>query len=158
MRKTLVRLGMGVAATAAALALMAPAAHATEGSDHDDGASTSTKPEGTLLDAWANRDMDIGTFGSAMAQAGDSRIDGIGGILDGWANRDKDISFGAAMAAATGSRMGGFGAGSILDGWGNRDMDIGAFAMGSAMAQALSETTWRNADTPNGGETLGSDW
>ena len=51
MRKTLVRLGMGVAATAAALALMAPAAHATEGSDHDDGASTSTKPEGTLLDA-----------------------------------------------------------------------------------------------------------
>ena len=101
------------------------AAHATEGSDHDDGASTSTKPEGTLLDAWANRDMDIGTFGSAMAQAGDSRIDGIGGILDGW---------------------------------GNRDMDIGAFAMGSAMAQALSETTWRNADTPNGGETLGSDW
>jgi hypothetical protein len=39
---------------------------------------------GTRLDGWANRDLDIGAFGSAMTA-------GIGTRLDGWANRDLDI-------------------------------------------------------------------
>jgi hypothetical protein len=69
MRKTLVRLGMGVAATAAALALVAPAAHATGARDVEDGASASAQTPfpGSILDGWGNRDIDI-SFGSAMAQ------------------------------------------------------------------------------------------
>lgn len=55
MRKTLVRLGMGVAATAASLARVAPAAHATGGRDVEDGASASAQPPfpGSILDGWA---------------------------------------------------------------------------------------------------------
>jgi hypothetical protein len=46
---------------------------------------------GDLLDGWANRDLDIDAFGSAMAEGFSSR-------LDGWANRDLDIdAFGSAM-------------------------------------------------------------
>jgi hypothetical protein len=93
MRKTLVRLGMGVAATAAALALVAPAADATGGRDVEDGASASAQSPfpGSILDGWANRDMDI-SFGSAMAA-------GVGDLLDGWADRDIEIdAFGSAMA------------------------------------------------------------
>ena len=67
MRRNLVRLGAVIAATAAPLALMAPAAHATGGCDSGDGASGSamTAGIGTRLDGWANRSLDIGAFGSA---------------------------------------------------------------------------------------------
>jgi hypothetical protein len=92
MRKSLVRLGMGVAATAAALAMVAPAAHATGGRDVEDGGSASTpapSPRSTL-DGWGKQDLDV-SFGSAMAA-------GVGDLLDGWANRDVDINaFGSAM-------------------------------------------------------------
>jgi hypothetical protein len=84
---------MGVAATAAALVLVAPAAHATGGRDVDDGASASAEAPfaGSTLDGWADRDIDIDAVGSAMAA-------GFGDLLDGWANRDIDIdALGSAM-------------------------------------------------------------
>ena len=113
MRRNLVRLAVAIAATAAPLALMVPAAHATGGCNSGDGASSSAQALDSILDGWANRDLDIGIFASAMTA-------GTGSILDGWANPDVDISsFGSAMTAGTGS---------ILDGWGNRDLDIGIFA------------------------------
>jgi len=66
-RRNLVPLGVAIAATAASLALIAPAAHATGGCDSGDGASGSamTAGIGTRLDGWANRDLDNGAFGSA---------------------------------------------------------------------------------------------
>jgi hypothetical protein len=114
MRKSLVRLGMGVAATAASLALVAPAAQASGGRDVDDGASASDQSPvaGSILDGWANRDLDISAFGSAIAP-------GISDLMDGWANRDLDLSFGSAPAP---------GVGDLMDGWANRDMDISAFS------------------------------
>jgi hypothetical protein len=134
MRRNLVRLAVAIAAIAAPLVLMVPAAHATGGCDSGDGASGSAQALGSILDGWANRDLDIGIFASAEPPD----------LLDGWANRDLDISaFGSAMATGIGSRVDGWanpdvdissfgsamtaGTGSILDGWGNRDLDISAF-------------------------------
>jgi hypothetical protein len=92
MRRSLFRLAMGVAATAAALAMVAPAAHATGGGAVEDRRSASTpapSPRSTL-DGWGKQDLDV-SFGSAMAA-------GVGDLLDGWANRDVDINaFGSAM-------------------------------------------------------------
>jgi hypothetical protein len=93
MRKTLVGLGTGVAATAAALALVAPTASITGGRDVEDrmSASAESPSPGSILDSWGNRDLDI-SFGSAMARS-------VGGREDGWADRDIDVdAFGAAMA------------------------------------------------------------
>ena len=102
MRKQ-VRLGVAIAAAAAALALMAPSAHATGGRDMGDGAPGPAQGIGSILDGWANRDMDIGTFISDF------------GRLDGWANRDVAIS-----AFSSDFRIG-----CRVDGWANRDVDIG---------------------------------
>ena len=85
MRRNLVRLAVAIAAIAAPLALLVPAAHATGGCNIGDGASGSAQALDSILDGWANRDVDIGAFGSAMAA-------GIGSRVDGWANRDVDIS------------------------------------------------------------------
>jgi hypothetical protein len=75
-------------------------------------ASATTPGVGSILDGWANRDLDIDTFGSAMTQ-------GVGSILDGWGNRDMDIgAFASDMTSpSTGSRV---------DGWASRDVDIAA--------------------------------
>jgi hypothetical protein len=117
---------MAILATAAAALgmLLVPARaeaadHQPDGCGHpdsdigSDAVTSATAPGvGSILDGWANRDMDIDSFGSAMTQ-------GVGSILDGWANRDMDI--GAFASDVTGPS-----AGSRVDGRANRDVDSGA--------------------------------
>jgi hypothetical protein len=140
-RHFLARIAAVVTAAAAIAMLLGPAR--ADASDHDDpdgranqdSRSAMAQDSGTLLEGWANRGLDIGDFATAMAEE-------LGSRLDGWETADMDLNPTELWAAMA------FGIGSILDGWGNRDMDIGAFAAG----------TWEGANTPNGGEELGSDW
>jgi hypothetical protein len=132
-----------VVTAAAAIAMFLGPARA-DASDHDDPDGTAGRdltssmaemPPKSLLDGWANRPLDIGALTTAMAEE-------LGSRLDGWDTPDMDLNPSHLWEAMA------FGIGSILDGWGNRDMDIGAF----------TASTWRNANTPNDGEVLGSDW
>jgi hypothetical protein len=135
-RHFLARIAALVTAAAAVAMFLAPARADASASDHDGG-----RTGGTLLEGWANRDDDIGNFSAAMAED-------LGSRLDGWDTPDMDLNPSELWEAMA------FGIGSILDGWGNRDMDIGAFAS----AADISRPTWWNADTPNGGDVLGSEW
>jgi len=91
-----------------------------DASDHDDPDgtlnrdSTSAMAAESLLEGWATRDLDIGSFSWSMTEE-------LGSRLDGWNTPDMDLNppeLWEAMAS---------GIGSILDSWANRDMDIGAF-------------------------------
>jgi hypothetical protein len=146
-RHFLARIGAVVTAAAAIATFLGPVRAGA--SDHDDPDGTAhqgltssmAQGSGTMLEGWGNRDLDSGDLTTAMAEE-------LGSRLDGWDTPDIDLNptdLWEAMA---------FGIGGILDGWGNRDMDIGAFAS----AADNSPRTWDNADTPNDGATLGSDW
>jgi hypothetical protein len=141
-RHFLARIAAVVTAAAAVAMFLGPVR--ADASDHDDPDGTAHRdstssmaesPSDSLLDGWANRDLDIGALNSAMAEE-------LGSRLDGWDAPDMDLNPSELWEAMA------FGIGSILDGWGNRDMDIGAFAAG----------TWDTANTVTGGEVLGSDW
>ena len=69
---------------------------------------------GTLLEGWANRDLDIGDFSRSTAEE-------LGSRLDGYDTPEMDLNPSALWEAMA------IGIGGILDGWGHRDMDIGTF-------------------------------
>jgi hypothetical protein len=119
-RHFLARIAAFVTAATAIGMFLGPAR--ADASDHDDPNGTVNRDStsamaadgGSLLEGWANRDLDIGGFSWSTAEE-------LGSRLDGYDTPDMDLNptdMWEAMA---------FGIGSILDGWGNRDMDIGTF-------------------------------
>jgi hypothetical protein len=88
--------------------------------------TTTTGVPAPLLEGWANRDLDVGAFNSAMAEE-------LGSRLDGWDTPEMDLNPSELWEAMA------FGIGSILDGWANRDMDVGAF---SSAATAAGQPSW----------------
>jgi hypothetical protein len=120
-RHFLARIAAGVTAAAAITMFLGPVR--ADASDHDDPDGTVNQDltsamaddrDGTLLEGWANRDLDIGDFSRSMAEE-------LGSRLDGYDSPDMDLNPSDLWEAMA------FGIGSILDGWGNRDMDIGTF-------------------------------
>jgi hypothetical protein len=120
-RHFLARIAAVVTAAAAIAMFLGPVR--ADASDHDDPDGTVNQDltsamadarGGTLLEGWANRDLDIGDFSRSMAEE-------LGSRLDGYDTPDMDLNPSDLWEAMA------FGIGSILDGWGNRDMDIGAF-------------------------------
>ena len=119
-RHFLARIAAVVTAAAAIGIFLGPVR--ADASDHDDPDRTVDRDStlvmaeggGTLLEGWANRDLDIGALSSSMAEE-------LGSRLDGWDTPDMDLNptdLWEAMA---------FGIGSRVDGWANPDVDIGAF-------------------------------
>jgi hypothetical protein len=119
-RHFLARIAAVVTAAAAIAMFLGPVR--ADASHHDDPDGTvdrdltpaMAEDGGTLLDGWANRDLDIGAISRSMAEE-------LGSRLDGWDTPEMDLNPSDLWKAMA------FGIGSILDGWGNRDMDIGAF-------------------------------
>lgn len=118
-RQFLARIAAFVTAAAVVGMFLGPVR--ADASDHDDPDGTVNRDStsamaagGTLLEGWANRDLDIGALNASMAEE-------LGSRLDGWDTPEMDLNPSDLWEAMA------FGIGSILDGWGNRDMDIGAF-------------------------------
>ena len=117
-RHVLARIAAVVTAAAAIGMFLGPVR--ADASDHDDPDgtvnrdSTSAMAAESLLEGWANRDLDIGALNTSIAEE-------LGSRLDGWDTPEMDLNPSDLWAAMA------FEIGSILDGWGNRDMDIGAF-------------------------------
>ena len=120
-RHFLARIAAFVTAAAAVGMFLGPAR--ADASDHDDPDGTvhqdltsamADDRGGTLLEGWANRDLDIGDFSRSMAEE-------LGSRLDGYDTPEMDLNPSDLWEAMA------FGIGGILDGWGNRDMDIGTF-------------------------------
>jgi hypothetical protein len=120
-RHFLARIAAVVTAAAAITMFLGPVR--ADASDHDDPDGTVNQDltsamaddrDGTLLEGWANRDLDIGDFSRSMAEE-------LGSRLDGYDSPDMDLNPSDLWEAMA------FGIGGILDGWGNRDMDIGTF-------------------------------
>jgi hypothetical protein len=108
--------------TAAAVVAMFLGPVRADASDHDDPDGTVNRDStsamatngGTLLEGWANRDLDIGALSGSVAEE-------LGSRLGGWDTPEMELNpsdLWEAMAS---------GIGGILDGWGNRDLDVGAF-------------------------------
>src|SRR5262245_21725692 len=132
-RHFLARIAAVVTAAAAIGMFLGPAR--ADASDHDDPDGTVNRDMtsamaegGTLLEGWANRDLDIGASSSSIAEE-------LGSRLDGWDTPEIDLNptdLWEAMA---------FGIGGILDVWGNRDMDIGTFSSAPADDAETALTT-----------------
>jgi hypothetical protein len=120
-RHFLARIAAFVTAAAAIGMFLGPTR--ADASDHDDPDGTVNQDltsamaddrGGTLLEGWANRDLDIGDFSRSMAGE-------LGSRLDGYDTPEMDLNPSDLWEAMA------FGIGTRLDGWANRDLDIGAF-------------------------------
>jgi hypothetical protein len=119
-RHFLARIAAVVTAAAAIAMFLGPVR--ADASDHDDPDGTVNRDStsamaggvGSLLDGWANRDLDIGAFSWSMAEK-------LGSRLGGYDTPEMDLNPSGLWEAMA------FGIGDILDGWANRDIDIGSF-------------------------------